>query len=139
MIIDQLKIRTYVIWIPMLDKDEGAEVPHVSKNVNASPQYFDGNMLIGNALARASGITETVWDTFLFYPAGMKWGPEGLPFPDKVIAQQGGVVVGTDATLPPVADQSRLLPSLRGRMKVIGEQSNFESILTQVATSFARQ
>jgi hypothetical protein len=123
----------------MLDKDEGAEVPHASKSVNVSPQYFDGSMLIGNALSRASGITETVWDTFLFYPAGTKWGPDGLPFPEIAIAQQGGVVVGTKGTLPPVADQSRLLPSLRGRMMVIGEQTDFESILTQVATAFARQ
>jgi len=136
--VDGLKIRTYVVWIPMLDEDEGSEVPHASTNVAVSPQYFDGGKRVGDGLARTGGIGETVWDAYLFYPPGAKWGPDGLPFPELAIAQVGGVVVATSGALPPIADQSRLLPEWRDRMAVVGEQKNFEALLEAVAQKFVR-
>jgi len=131
--VDTLKIRTYVVWIPMLDVDEGSEVPYASRSVGTSPQYFDGGKLVGDGLARSGGIRETVWDAFLFYPPGPTWGPEGLPFPEIAIAQVGGVVLGTKDALPAVADQSRLLPEWSPRMAVVGDQKHIEDLLETVA------
>ena len=72
----------------------------------------------------------------MFYPPGAKWGERGLPRPELAIAQDGGVVVGMLDTLPPQADQSRLLPEFRGKAVVVGEQANFEALLKQVADKF---
>jgi hypothetical protein len=121
----------------MLDRDEGSEVPHASTNVRLSPQYFDGEKLVGIGLAQQLGWTTPVWDTFMFYPPGARWTDRGLPAPERAIAQQGGVVVGMLDTLPAVPDQSRLLPELRGKAVVVGEQSDFAALLRRVAEPFA--
>lgn len=121
----------------MLDRDEISEVPNASTSVGVSPQYFDGSITIGYGLGRTAGLeNESVWDAFLFYPPGVKSVDGVLPFPDFMIAQQGGVVVGTPGTLPPTPDQSRLPRELRGKVQVIGEQKNFEALLQQAATTF---
>ena len=125
-----------MIWIPILDADEGSEVPSASTNVRISPQYFDGEKRVGDGLARAIGVSQPVWDAFLFYPPGATWTDEGLPTPELAIAQDNGVVVGTPGSLPALPDQSRLGPELRGKAIVIGEQKDFESMLKQVAEPF---
>jgi len=135
--VEGLGIRTYIVWIPILDADEGSEVPHASANVRVSPQYFDGEKKIGDSLARAFGRTQPVWDSFFFYPPGAAWTDQGLPIPELAIAQEGGVVVGTTGSLAPLADQSRLVPELRGKAIVIGEMDHFEAILRQIAEPFA--
>jgi hypothetical protein len=137
-IVDELGLRTLVVWIPMLDRDEGSEVPKVSRNIRISPQYFDGEKLVGDELAKTLGVTQTVWDAFLFYPPGARSSTDGgLPVPELLVAQVAGVVVGTPGTLPAVADQSRLAAELRGKAVVIGEQKDIEDILRRVASSFA--
>jgi hypothetical protein len=135
-IVEQLKIRTYVVWIPMLDADEASEVPAASKSIGVSPQYFDGAMTIGNGVGRDGGLTETVWDVFMFYPAGVTSNANGLPFPETMIAQQGGVVAGTPGTLPALPDQSRMPRELRGKVVVVGDQKNFEDLLRRAGENF---
>ncbi len=134
--VETLKIRTYVIWIPMLDAEEISEVPAVSRNVGVSPQYFDGSMKIGDGLGRNAGLRETVWDVFMFYPAGVKSNENGLPFPETMLAQQGGVVAGTPGTLPALPDQSRLPRELRDKVVVVGDQKNIEDLLRQAGEAF---
>lgn len=131
-----LGVRTYVVWIPMLDKDEASEVPYASSHVAVSPQYFDGEKRVGDGLARSFRTADPVWDAFLFYPPGARWGEHGLPMPEAAIVQTNAVVVGTPGTLPAVADQSKLPPDFAGRAAVIGEQSNIEGILKQVSEAF---
>ena len=126
-----MQLRTYVVWIPMLDADEASEVPAAATNIALSPQYFDGEKKLGSELAKTLAIEEPLWDAFFFYPPGAQ-----LAGFDVAIAQAGGVVVGTPNSFPPQADQSRLLESLRGKAVVLGEQDNFEAILTQVTESF---
>jgi len=121
----------------MLDRDEASEVPHATTSVRLSPQYFDGEKLVGMGLANQLGWSTPVWDTFLFYPPGAVWTERGLPAPERAIAQQGGVVVGMLDTLPAAPDQSRLLPELRGKAVVVGQQSDFPSLLRSVAEPFA--
>jgi hypothetical protein len=121
----------------MLDADEVSEVPHVSKNVHVTPQYFDGERRVGDGLSRAFGRRETVWDSFFFYPPGAKWTETGLPLPEVAIAQEVGVVIGTIGSLPAAGDQSKLDDELRGKAVVIGEQDNFEELLRRVAEPFA--
>jgi hypothetical protein len=125
------------VWIPILDADEGSEVPVASTNVGVTPQYFDGEKRLGDQLARTFGVVQPVWDAFFFYPPGAKWSDRGLPPPELAIAQEGGVVVGTPGSMPPLPDQSRLVPELKGKAIVIGEQADFEAILEQLATAFA--
>ncbi len=136
MIVDELGLRTYVVWIPMLDRDEGSEVPDVSRLLGVTPQYFDGEKRVGAAIARSFGLTEPVWDAFLFYPPGAIWGPE-IAAPEVAVAQVAGVVVGTPGTLPAVADQARLPPELAGKAAVIGAQPEIKQILRVVAAGFA--
>jgi hypothetical protein len=125
-----------VVWIPILDEDEGSEVPAASTNIDVSPQYFDGQQRIGRQLASSLDLDEVLWDAFFYFPAGAKWTEQGLPPPTLAIAQEGGVVVGTPGTLPPQADQSKLVPTLKGKAVVIGEQTNFEAILRDVTRKF---
>jgi hypothetical protein len=130
-------MRAYVIWIPMLDADEGSEVPYASRNVGLSPQYFDGSMLVGNALSKTLGRTGPVWDTFMFFPPGAAWTDGGLPMPERLFAQDNGVVVAMLDTLPPDPDQSKLPRDLRGKGAVVGAQKDFEELLRRVADPFA--
>lgn len=123
----------------MLDADEGSEVPSAATNIAVTPQYFDGQKRVGDQLAKVFGVSEPVWDAFFFYPPGAKWTDHGMPLPELAIAQEGGVVVGTPGSLPALADQSRLVPALRGKAVVIGEQENFEAILQQVAGAFVER
>ena len=136
--VETLHVRTYVVWIPMLDRDEGSEVPSASGNVAVSPQYFDGGKLVGDALARQLGIDQTVWDAYLFYPPGAVSTDQGLPAPTLALEQTVGVVVGLGDTLPGVPDQSRLPAELRGKAVVVGAQDRFEQLLDRVARRFAR-
>lgn len=129
-------MRTYVVWIPMLDRDEGASVPAASKHVGVSPQYFDGEKRVGDGLARAFGLDAPVWDSFFFYPPGAKWTATGLPMPPVAIAQDNGVVVGTPSALPPGPDQSKLPSYLSGKMIVVGEQKDFAALLEATAKAF---
>jgi hypothetical protein len=130
-------LRAYVIWIPMLDADEGSEVPYASRNVGLSPQYFDGEMRVGRGLAATIGRRGPVWDTFMFFPPGAAWTDTGLPPPERAIAQDNGVVVGFADTLPPTPDQAKLPPDLRGKGSVVGEQSDFENLLRRVVEPYA--
>jgi len=120
----------------MLDADEASEVPSVATNVAVTPQYFDGHKRLGEQLARSFGVEQPIWDSFFFYAPGVRWTETGLPLPEVGIAQEGGVVVGTPGSLPPQQDQSRLVPALKGKAVVIGEQENFEAILEQIARAF---
>lgn len=135
--IDELKLRTYVVWIPMLDPDEGGNVPSASKSANVSPQYFDGKKRVGDGLAKAYGLEQPVWDAFHFYAPGATWTETGLPLPTVAIAQDNGVVVGSPGSLPAAADQSKLLPELRGKAVVVGAQADFPALLGAVARPFA--
>ena len=47
--------------------------------------------------------------------------------------------MGFKGTLPPAADQSRLRAGLRGTADVVGELSDFETLLAQVAEPFAKR
>lgn len=130
-------MRTYVVWIPAIDRDEGGNVPAASKHVGVSPQYFDGEKLVGMGLAKVAGLQEPVWDAFFFYPPGARWTPDGLPPSAVAIAQVGGIVAGPPGTLPAAADQSKLPAELRGKLVVIGEQADFPTLLERVAKPFA--
>ncbi len=121
----------------MLDADEGSEVPYASTNVGVTPQYFDGAMRIGKSLARAGRIGVPVWDIYLFYPAGVRSTEDGLPFPERAIAQVGGVLIATPAAAPPRADQSRLDPAWKASMAVVGSQNQFPELLAKLAHQLA--
>ena len=127
-----LQLRTYVVWIPMLDADEASEVPAVATNVAVSPQYFDGEKRLGSELAATIGFDEPLWDAFFFYPPNAQ-----LAKFDVAIMQEGGIVAGTpNSGVPPLPDQSRLVPALRDKVAIIGEQDNFEVILKQATDAF---
>jgi hypothetical protein len=136
--VETLHIRTYVVWIPMLDADEGSEVPSASTNVATSPQYFDGTKLVGDSLAKTLGTSTTVWDVYLFYPPGATWPDQGLAMPELWIAQMVGVVLGAPSASPALPDQSQLPPELRGKAVVIGSQDHFEQLLDRAAQKFVR-
>jgi hypothetical protein len=106
------------------------------------PQFWDGTQKLGKAVARSVDAPDwTAWDIYYFYPPGVEWSDEGLPKPEAGLLQDApnGVVVGFKGTLPPTADQSRLRAELRERADVVGEMSNFETLLAQVAEPFAKR
>ena len=131
-----------IVWIPMLDADElpGAEDASDRFRDLAIPQFWDGSKKLGKEVGRSIGVPEwTAWDVYLFYPPGAQWTDAGLPAPEAALAQAGGVVVGTEGTLPPSGDQSRLPKRMSGRADVVGEQSDLKALLSQVAQPFARR
>jgi hypothetical protein len=135
-------LRPMIIWIPMVDGDDlpaAGEASERFRDASAS-QFWDGDERFGKEVGRSIGAPEwTAWDIYLFYPPGAVWADQGLPAPEAALAQAGGVVVGTTGTLPPVANQARLPKRMTGRAQVVGEQSNLEALLRQVAEPFARR
>jgi hypothetical protein len=130
-------MRSYIVWIPMIDEDERSEVPSASRNVAVSPQYFDSKSVVARGLSRALDVNIPIWDTFYFYPPGAVWGEKGLPLPETALIQINSVVVGTPGTLPAIADQAMLPKQLKGKAVVVGDQDNFEALLWKVAEPFA--
>jgi len=131
-----------VVWIPMLDGDDPSGAAEASKRFRdlATPQFWDGDEKLGQEVGRSIGAAGwTAWDIYLFYPPGAEWSDAGLPAPEAALAQAGGVVVGTNGTLPPLGDQSRLPKRMNGHAVVVGEQSNLDALLTQVGEQFARR
>ena len=124
------------MWIPILDRDEGSSVPNASRNINVSPQFFDGEKRVGNSLAKAFAVDQPVWDSFFIYGPEAAWTRDGLPLPALAIAQESGVVIGTPG-LPARADQSGLSPALVGKAVVIGDPDDFEAILRRTAQTYA--
>ena len=126
----------------MLDGDELPAAVEASVRFHGRPvpQFWDGAKKLGQEVGRSIGAPEwTAWDVYLFYPPGAEWTEDGLPPPAAALAQAGGVVVGTRGTLPPAGDQSRVPKRMLGRVDVVGEQSNLEDLLRQVAEPFARR
>jgi hypothetical protein len=131
-----------VVWIPMLDADELPAAEEASLRFRDLPvlQFWDGSQKLGKEIGRSVGADEwTAWDIYLFYPPGAEWADVGLPAPAAALAQAGGVVVGTKGTLPSAGDQTRLPKPMRGHADVVGEQSNLDALLAQVAEPFARR
>jgi len=120
----------------MLDHEELENVPEAAKLVHASPQYFDGEKLVGNAAARAGDSSRTVWDAYLFFPPDAAW-VDKMPEPEAALAQIGGIVAGTENTLPPIADQSELPAQLAGKLHVVGAQSDIVDLLRRTADAYA--
>ena len=143
MIVEELKLPALVVWIPILDRDEGSSVPSASTNIGVSPQFFDGEMRVGASLAKVFALEQPVWDSFFFYAPDAVFAEDGLPMPALALAQEGGVVIGTPNfrinSLPAQADQSRLPPALVGKAIVVGEQVDFETILRRTAKAFVER
>ena len=131
-----LHLRSYVVWIPMLGRDELASVPQAARLVHVSPQYFDGAQRVGHAAAH--GANRTVWDAYLFFPPDAVWpSVDAMPAPEAALAQIGGIVAGTENTLPAIADQSELPADLAGELHVVGAQSDIVDLLRRTADTYA--
>src|SRR5205823_6666680 len=102
-------------------------VDDAAKLVATAPQYWDGEKLLGLAIAQQYGFSKPAWDVYLWYPAGVTWPAK----PAKMIAQAGGVVIAAPGTLPPAADQSGLPSFLQGKAIVVGAQSDLEVLLAR--------
>ena len=103
-------------------------------------QFWDASGKLGREVGRSVGMPNwTAWDVYLFYPVGAEWTDRGLPPPEAALAQAGGVIVGTKGALPPVGDQARVPNRMQGRVDVVGEQADLESLLARVAEPFAKR
>jgi hypothetical protein len=125
----------------MLDGEELPAALEASKMFRdlSHPQFWDGDQRLDREVARSLGAPRwTAWDIYLFYPPGAEWTDDGLPPPEAVLAQAGGVVVGSQGTLPAVPDQSQLPKRLQGRAIVVGEQADLEGLLATVADNFVK-
>jgi len=132
-----------VAWIPMLYDDERSSAVAMAAMFadKPIPQFWDGEHLLGKEVTRsiATDQKRDAWDIYLFYSPGVEWTDQGLPRPDKVIAQSNGVVIGAKGTLPPGGDQARLPEWAEGRADVVGEPSELASLLATIAASFSPQ
>lgn len=134
--------RTIIVWIPMMDSDELASARTASQLLPtpSPPQFWDGEKRLGKDVSHSLGIREWIaWDVYLFYPPGAEWTDAGLPAPEALLAQVGGVVVASRGVLPPDGDLTRIPEELRNRFDVVGSQSEFETLLSSVVRSIAHQ
>lgn len=132
--------RTIIVWIPMMDGDELASARTASELFldPPLPQFWDGERRLGKDVSRSLGVHEWVaWDVYLFYPPGAEWTSAGLPEPEALLAQVGGVVMASRGTLPPDGDFTRIPKELRDRFDVVGAQSEFETLLSSTVRSIA--
>ena len=136
----EARVRSIVVWIPMLDDDERGAANDASAMFagTGAPQFWDGAKAFGREVGRSVGAPEwAAWDIYLFYPPGARWDVHGLPAPAAALAQWGGVFVASPGTLPPAPDQSRLPDKWRGKAIVVGEQADLAALFTRVADAFA--
>ncbi|HEY5938059.1 MAG TPA: hypothetical protein VIU61_25590 [Kofleriaceae bacterium] len=138
MIVEELKLPALVVWIPILDRDEGSSVPSASTHIGVSPQFFDGEMRVGASLAKVFALEQPVWDSFFVYAPDAVFAADGLPMPALALAQEGGVVIGSNG-MPAQADQSRLPAALAGKAVVVGEQADFEAILRRTMKAYVER
>ena len=135
-------LAAFVVWIPMHDGDDLLSAVEASAPFRGRPvaQFWDGSEKLGHEVGRSIGAPGwTAWDVYLFYPRGTEWTDRGLPPPEAALAQAGGVVVGTKGALPPVGDQARVPNQMQGRVDVVGEQADLESLLARVAEPLAKR
>lgn len=127
----------------MLGGDERADAEDMTATFadKPIPQFWDGERLLGKEVSRSLGVdpSKVAWDIYLFYPPEARWTDAGLPPPAKVIAQAGGVVIGSNGTLPPRGDQSRLPKWAEGHAEVVGEQPELGELLSAIAVPFVEQ
>ncbi len=128
----------------MLDSDEreAADAISIMFRDAAVPQFWDGNQLLGKAVARSVGApTWVAWDIYLFYRPDAEWTDAGLPVPAAALAQagneKGGGVIAALGTLPARGDQSGVPESLEGRAVMAGSHAELPALLAQVARTFA--
>lgn len=133
-------LRSWIVWIPMMDSDEVEAAQRTATRIfpGVARQFWDGERKLGFEISKTLGVPDQpAWDIYLFYPPGVEWTEAVMPLPEKVLVQAGGVVVGAMGTLPPSADQSKLLPELAGKAEVVGAQKDIVALLSQVAVPFA--
>jgi hypothetical protein len=124
----------------MLDGDELPEAQAAADAMRDRPlaQFWDGDKKYGAEVARSLGLTGwTAWDIYLFYPPGAQWTDQGMPKPEAVLAQAGGVVVAMHGTLPAVELDNELPAEIKDKVDVVGKQSDIDALLASVATPFA--
>ena len=137
-------LHSMIAWIPMLHDDERATADDASMKLNAPavPQYWDSSQLLGKEVARSLGVTDWVaWDIYLFYPPEAEW-TDHLPAPAAMLVQSNGVVAADkpgETGTGPAADQSRLPPNLKGKAEVVGDQTQFDTILGGLAANFGHR
>lgn len=76
-------LKVYVVWGPMLgdetEADAKAATPHVPDR--RAQQFWTGAHGVAELFRAPLGLgSERAWDTFLVYPAGVRWG-ETAPVP----------------------------------------------------------
>jgi hypothetical protein len=126
----------------MLDDDElpDAERAADAMRDRSVAQFWDGDKKYGTEVARSLGVTGWIaWDVYLFYPPGARWADDGMPKPEAVLAQAGGVVIAQKGTLPPVELDDELPPELKAKVDVVGKQTDIDTLLANVAEPFARR
>ncbi|MEM7586220.1 MAG: hypothetical protein AAF560_22705 [Acidobacteriota bacterium] len=82
--IDDDRLRTYVVWGPMLGEETEADAPKGSVFLNdpRSSHFWTGAHTLVEALQDPIGLEdEPAWDVFLVYGPGVQWG-ETPPVPD---------------------------------------------------------
>ncbi|HEX7181567.1 MAG TPA: hypothetical protein VF756_06965 [Thermoanaerobaculia bacterium] len=77
------RLRTYVVWGPMLGGETEADARTATVNLpdRRALHFWTGAHGVAEAFRAPLGLgTELAWDTFLVYPAGVRWG-ETAPVP----------------------------------------------------------
>lgn len=126
----------------MLDSDERPAADQMSALFAPAsvPQFWDGEKLLGLEVSRSFGIEgRAAWDIYLFYPPDAEWTDAGLPPAEKAIAQSMSVVIGVKGTLPPRGDQSRVPDWGKGRVDVVGEQTELAALLARIALAYVQR
>ncbi len=126
----------------MLDGDELPEAERAADAMRDRPvtQFWDGDKKYGTEVARSLGVDGWIaWDVYLFYPPGAQWTDAGMPRPEAVLAQAGGVVVASKGVLPPVELDDELPAGIKPKVDIVGKQSDIDAILARVASPFAKR
>ena len=72
------RLRVYVVWLPVLPKDNVESLPAATRLLAGEPrasQYWDPSGEIGRRFARLLQLPvfKTAWDVYLLYPPQTRW------------------------------------------------------------------
>lgn len=132
-------LRSFVVWIPILDDDARTAAVAASEAFRgvAAPQYWDTEQRLGRGVALGLAIEDWVaWDIFLFYAPDAVWTDVGPPAPAAVLAQAPDGVIAFKGTLPREGEAVQLPPALRDRVEVVGTIDELAGLLRTVAARF---
>ena len=110
------RLRMYVVWLPMMVKDDRAAAVEFSAECKDSRvvNYWDGPRRTGKAWQQLLDLSVSAWDVYFVYGADVRWTDAAPPKPAFWMHQLGKK--GTDKGAP-LLNEAELEAKVREQLR----------------------